>query len=118
MTQKHTACPWTYQRLQPYMKGCAIGTGNLANPTEGTLIATAWNTTRGLSGPQDAETEANARFIIQACNAHEELLTALTAAQEVLHGFFCGEHSPPAWEGQCAKECIQAKAAIAKAEGR
>ena len=77
MTQQHTPGPWTYERLQPYMKGCAIGTGNLAIPTASTLIATAWNTTKGLSGPQDAETEANARFIVQACNAHDELLAAL-----------------------------------------
>lgn len=79
MTQKHTPVPWTYQRLQPYMKGCSIGTGNLAIPTASMLIATAWNTTRGLSGPQDAETEANARFIVRACNAHEELLAGLQA---------------------------------------
>ena len=61
------------------MKGCAIGIGDLAIPTASTLIATAWNTTKGLSGPQGAETEPNARFIVQACNAHEELLAACEA---------------------------------------
>ena len=54
---------------------------------------------------------ANARLIAAA----PDLLAALTAAQEVIHGFFCGDKGPPAWEGKCAKECTQAKAAIAKA---
>ena len=47
--------------------------------------------------------------------AFEGLLAALQAAQEVIHGFFCGDKGPSAWEGKCAKECTQAKDAIAKA---
>ena len=56
--------------------------------------------------------------IIVFCPLHAaapDLLAALTAAQEVIHGFFCGDNGPPAWEGKCAKECTQAKDAITQA---
>ena len=114
MTQQHTPTPWTYQPLQPFMKGCPIGTGDLAIPTASTLIATAWNTTRGLSGPQGAETEANARFIVQACNAHEELLAAL----EDLLVFFKSGNDVPVERAIIHADSVwvaKARAAIAKA---
>jgi len=108
MTTKHTPGPWTYERLYPHKKGCAIGTGNLTNPTASTLIATAWNTTKGLSGPQDEETEANARLIAAA----PELLEAL---QGMMHHH---DHDQVGWpQDQCLR-CQTAFAAIAKAEGR
>ena len=102
-TQQHTPGPWTYQRLQPYMKGCSIGTGDLAIPTAGTLIATAWNTTKGLSGPQDAETEANARLVAAA----PELLEAAKVAHRWL--------SSGLRKHEAIRELL--RAAIAKATG-
>lgn len=45
---------------------------------------------------------------------HDKLLEAAKAAQYVIHGFHCGINASPAWEGGCAKECSQLRAAIAE----
>ena len=74
MTEQHTPLPWRTARA-----GERIGfadahiTGANRRPVATTLYPLAKSDWR-------AEDEANARFIVQACNAHDELLAACRLA--------------------------------------
>lgn len=117
MTAKHTPTPWRdngYTAHEEYNKACAVWTAD-----SGTFICA---TSRGEKRKHDADEDtqdANARFIAHACNAHDELLTALREAENVIR-----------WAAQEAAGRVKAeivngwthhadkfRAAIAKAEG-
>ena len=70
MTEKHTPVPWTYRfRSQ----------GTTIEPLNGAkILAVVWST-RGLG-----DVDANVRFIVQACNAHDELVAACKYAHKRL----------------------------------
>ena len=80
---KHTPLPWTIERDEQG-RPASIGHGHK-------LIA-------GLSGPCP---EANAEFIVRACNCHDELLGAL---ERYVSKF-----------GDCGEVYTKARAVIAKA---
>ena len=78
MTQKHTPGPWELHRMYfnraiplPDEKDCRI-----SGPGDDKQVAILTHNF-GLSAD---EMMANARFIVQACNAHEELLSLLQRA--------------------------------------
>ena len=102
MTQKHTPTPWTQQ-------------GEVITK-DGATIAKAW--LNGLyedAGAHDLQQD-NARFIVRACNAHDELVAAL---EEIRQG--CIARRP----GHCDAHMNRTKAeieaiaerALAKARG-
>lgn len=57
----------------------------------------------------ESRAEANAKFIVKACNCHDELLAAL---KDLLNATSGNPKTPPT-----GFEAIRARAAIAKAEG-
>jgi hypothetical protein len=67
----HTPTPWT---VSP-----AIWTGARSIRANGGLLHIGWASCRDdRDAPQDkAVTQANAAFIVQACNSHEKLIEAL-----------------------------------------
>lgn len=81
-TVKHTPTPWSFKR-------CELGSPkNRLNPIiqgNGCVVARMFNTESTITGmtslaPGPTEVaEANARFIVQACNSHDELVAALEA---------------------------------------
>ena len=58
---------------------------------------------------QTVQNTANARFIVQACNAHEDLLGALAALEALVEW----ESRMGGWDASCWE---QARAAIVKAK--
>lgn len=92
VTNKHTPVPW-----------CVVP-GTSAIHTEDGLYLGGANLRQG-------ENEANAAFIVRACNSHYELLEALEALSEMLY-------AAPNWMLQRYRLPIsKARAAIAKARG-
>jgi queuine/archaeosine tRNA-ribosyltransferase len=66
MTQKHTHTPWTLGK----------GTVRIRN-AENVLVAECYTTGNSIRYPIKEEREANAEFIVHACNAHAKLVEAL-----------------------------------------
>jgi len=89
MTQ-HTKLPWT------------LGKGAVRLRTEdGTLVAECYTTGNYIRYPKKSEREANAAFIVKACNNHDPLTKA---AQKLLHLHLCemegiesGQPTPDQW---------------------
>ena len=96
----HTPGPWRVSSRDAYSEAHHVETET--NPSQG--LATITMLPNAL---------ANAQLMAAA----PDLLAALEDAQEVMHWMFCGPSAPPSWNGACAKECIQAQAAIAKSKG-
>lgn len=61
--------------------------------------------------------EADAAFIIKACNAHDELLSALHLARRIITNNV-PEYLVEAWNANRDRHLAQIDAALAKAEGR
>lgn len=103
---QHTPTPWTVDRNGTIR---ASSTGPLSNPVHAATIA----------NNNDELMEADAQFIVRACNAHDELITQLRDSQERI------EATLPILKGDypvlCAALLAQFKdnrAILAKAEGR
>ena len=71
MTQKHRPVPWEVRGSGPYTVWGETST--IPSRTVSIQLASVLG-------------EANARFIVQACNAHEELLAALQEAETWVSG--------------------------------
>ena len=69
MTERHTLLPW---QVNFYPGSCALGVG-----IEGAADTVVSVTCSSCQGDDPRLTEANAEFIVQACNAHDDLLAAL-----------------------------------------
>lgn len=94
----HTLGPW-------FLSPLVSREGFRINDSEGYCVAE----TDGRSG--DGEEEANAQFIVKACNAHDEMQAALKLALDEIH------HPGAArFNDRDIDEVI--RAAIAKAEGK
>ena len=96
---KHTPGPW-YTRH---------GQISSLSSSHGCTIANCNRTAKGIP---DEEIEANAAFIVRACNAHDDLLNALQLAVATIERL--ERHAPNSANGTLDV----AKAAIAKAEDR
>ena len=108
---KHTPTPWAhngYTARGEYHKACAVWTAD-----DETFIC---STTRGKMRMYDADSsetkDANAKFIVRACNAHDELLALV---RDALERFTDNDMQPP--NAKLEEWIGRAVAAIAKAEG-
>jgi len=70
---KHTPTPWSFQPYKSEYRGDREGFSIRA--LDGKVIAAARGSTR-----TEEEKEANAAFIVRACNAHEKLVSELRVA--------------------------------------
>ena len=107
MTQQHTPVPWVTKPFSGKYKneGFCIN----ATDEDATRIADVTN-------HYYVPSEANARFIVQACNAHEELLAVLELALRYLeHPDVLAVTQHMALPGSVPAD--RARAAIAKAKG-
>jgi hypothetical protein len=102
----HTPTPWKIDRLLT------------ANAAPVIVAETCWrNQARTVakalyhSGSEDPEVQANAKFIVRACNCHDELLDIALTFLGV--AYWMGLDKTDDWNGYCEK----IKAAISKAEG-
>ena len=85
---KHTATPWKQHKGQ-------WGIHNIEDSKEGQLLCEV----------QGSDSEANAAFIVKACNAHEDLLRLLKLSLEDLEDY-----------GTYSVDILEIKRAIANAE--
>ena len=97
---QHTPIPWVMHPFSAKYKneGFCIN----ATDEDATRIADVTN-------HYHVPSEANAHFIVQACNAHDDLLAALEDATDQLEA--CGQ-------GSCAQTAEACRDVIAKAKGR
>ena len=104
----HTPLPWTTRKARP---GHDRDVGIVAPGCAG-VIAECFEEFRAKGERHPEEAEANAEYIVRACNSHEELLEALRQIDN--------EAGCPAAEYMPALPRIWeiARAAIAKAKGR
>ena len=109
MTQKHTPGPWRVDP-QPWMGGFDgsiphyLIVGTIGGKTQRTIADVGQWADR-------PNAEIDARFIVRACNAHEELLAALEAISDAW-----SNKRPLSWQPDGHHQLLeQARAAIAKA---
>jgi len=104
----HSPLPWKQTAL-------------IVRSQDGNQIAhcTRWNS----GTPEPYEAEANAAFIVRACNAHDELL-AYAKFEQQIETFDCPHEAEDRcqcgkrFQDLCARASTMRDAAIAKAEGR
>ena len=89
----------------------------LGGNTIGTSYRPIATIDRGFTGDDkmDAETRANAAFIVMACNAHDDLLAACEALVMFSFSFDTRDQANGAYRGEVRNLQKQAIAAIAKA---
>jgi len=96
-TPKHTPGPWNYSSGMVWAgRGEEIAIARAARDDEAT---------------SPCERDANAKYIVRACNAHDDLMEAL---RDLLHQI---GHAPEEWfSDECEGfDCDKARAAIDKA---
>lgn len=76
------------------------------------LIATVHAESENLETDRQALCEQRAEFIVRACNAYDDAIEALKAAQRVM----AANIPPDAFDGHCAQALVLVKDAIAKLE--
>ena len=101
MTTKYRPGPWKYETLPD---GTVVVTMPFDDGKEGWVGAECF-------GPG---AEANAAFIVRACNSHEALLVTLKAAQSCACNLHCAQDAIS--EGRHYTLCAQLTDAIAAAE--
>jgi hypothetical protein len=102
MTQQHSPIPWDIQN-----KGNLYGRDARVEVVMGSNLDGSRLLPKIVRMPDISDLSyANARFIVQACNAHEELLAALKAFVAIAN-----------LQGLLPATLAQARAAIGKAEG-
>ena len=108
METKHTPTPWTVE--DPTGTGLVIVQANL--PTyHWAFIATVDTDMDATTQIDHPVMEANAEFIVRACNAHDDLLAALTKLKDFVASLQWGQKFP----GRPHAEMDAAERAIAKA---
>lgn len=114
MTQKHTPLPWHVFHDDsggPFTGWPSIGA---AEELDKTIIHRAGFKQEFWGDCSEKEADANAAFIVRACNSHYELLEALKLLTD---GYGHTSYLSNA-EKENDEDVIQARAAIAKAEGK
>lgn len=99
----HAPLPWSVQNSDDIWEGDE-------HPTIPLFKAANHLRSWGREYPH-AERHANAAFIVRACNAHDDLLAAL---KRIVTAYDLPGH----WQDEVAQAMGQARAAIARAEGR
>jgi len=105
MTTQHTPTPWKVLQA-----GDPSGVPRVTSDKGGVAVICV-NRYMGEKGPS-AEESANAAFIVRACNAHDELVAALTLAKYVLATLSLDDDCT---EGQ-PEALAAARAALAKVQ--
>lgn len=101
---KHTPTPWTIGVYDASEDFKSINTHVAVCKPDGSLLATC--------GPVDAESKADAAFIVRAVNSHEELVQFARNVEAYLAGLGTSRD-----DAECAL-LNHAEQTIAKAEGK
>ena len=88
MTQTHTPGPWRHYRRNPYEYAIH---GSVGTIYEHDIARVRFGLEARTSAKQAQSAEANAAYIVRACNAHEELVKALHLAVPELIAYY-GKH--------------------------
>ncbi len=85
MSAGHTATPWVYRKVKTSI-GFAyrVGAEEIVNGTHGATVLYDDNTI--LNPHASGVQEANAEFIVRACNSHDDLVKALKLCAAVCSG--------------------------------
>lgn len=111
---EHTKTPWRVEQGTDLIWGAC-------NPYDQSTYGMGYSIARGVTAswgkrrPDMDEREANAAFIVRACNAHDALVAALTELQAMVKGecpSLLNEDS-----GGCARLDLDIDAALALAKG-
>lgn len=106
MTITHTPTPWKLENGHSIIAD---------HPFKGAPVATTYKLADNGRAQQQIPQEANASFIVRACNAHDELLAAATSALNLMRMTYSHATDIP----KAADTVLPAlEAAIAKAEGK
>lgn len=81
MENKHTPTPWYVSKLDKVSINADCGSDGLIP----VMIPPLADDFIGHPSRFENQFEANAAFIVKACNAHDELVKALSEAQQYLH---------------------------------
>lgn len=101
----HLSMPWKY---------CGCGKcGQIHHPESGMYIGMTVSYDRDVETPSYAQKVANARFIVQAVNAHDVMLEALESAYEYLSETL----SPCDSDCECMVHSMALAIELAKKEG-
>jgi hypothetical protein len=103
--KKHTPTPWKIDQYET-----VVGTTD-----EAFEIASCWTANSGIH-KDFKECRANAEFIVRACNAHDNLVRALRSTLDHVAVPFAKRDA--AWGRKGNEIFVQARAALAKAEGK
>lgn len=106
---EHTPVPWRAEWLDDENGWIMDEQGNY-------LATIVTSDDEGMLAPE-AEQVANADFIVQAANAHEDLLAALKECLRDAEGYAGTHGAGPSATRRIRARCDQARAAIARAEG-
>ncbi len=102
MNTKHTPTPWKYHE-----------TFTAGEPQGFVISAGALNICQLFTGDNQADEEADAAFIVRACNAHDEMVAALSDAYS--HVTLLGSGQTPPLSN--SEMCHLLGTALAKAKG-
>jgi hypothetical protein len=100
----HTSGPWEIAAGSPYRIVRVVRSIRRADAVATHICDTANN-----KQTRTPEAEANARFIVRACNAHEELIAALKGLMRLFDRAYVAQPEDEEYRAACA--------AIAKAKG-
>jgi hypothetical protein len=109
---KHTATPWKLLRHYDNKRSESIENRHTVKDDNGMNIARIWEPTGSVY--TQAQQEANAAFIVTACNSHDELLEIVNKLATTNSNDFKSESEH--WKF-IAMLRIEARVAIAKAKG-
>lgn len=114
MTQ-HTPTPWIVKKVRTQVGYCFnVGPQHIVDDTHGG--ACLYDDSTSFNPHAEGEQEANAAFIVTACNCHDELVAALRDAHDLL-----GQYKGHARYKRSREYCTTMTAIesiLAKAEGR
>lgn len=112
--QKHAALPWAVKEVPTSVGTCfRIGDAKMIEGSHGAIYV--YNDRTSLNPHAEDVQQANARFVVTACNSHYEQLDKLKYASQFLDNLIEGRGTITKREAQDCKADIDA--AIAKAEG-
>jgi hypothetical protein len=110
MSAKHTPTPWRICTNAQFSSEVETADGSLsialAHAKGHDLLPDAYE------APEDDVSDANAAFIVRACNAHDDLVAALEAVDKHLKAYGTDTIGP-----ETAKVWDQVRSALVKSDG-